>query len=78
VVDIRGAPVAAGVEGIDSGSGVQTGCGDRGFQRIQVIVQHDGRVLAPVVEHEERIHMMACAQMKLFNILLVNPSNNLK
>jgi hypothetical protein len=35
-------------------------------------------VLAPVAEHEERMHMMVCAQMKLFDILLVNANNNLK
>jgi hypothetical protein len=34
--------------------------------------------MAPVVEHEERMHMMVCAWMKLFDILLVNTNNNLK
>jgi hypothetical protein len=45
--------------------------GDRGFQRIQDVVQHDARALAPVVEHEERMDLMVCAQMKLQDILLV-------
>jgi hypothetical protein len=78
VVDVRGAPVAVVVEGIRSGSRIQIGRGDRGFQRIQVVVQHDGRALALVVEHEERMHMMVSEQMKLLDILLVNANNNLK
>jgi hypothetical protein len=65
VADVQGVLLVVGAEGnlgIGSGARIQTGRGDWGFQRIQVVVQQDGRVLAPVIEHEER---MLCEQMEL-------------
>jgi hypothetical protein len=38
------------------------------FSEDQVVVQHNGRALAPVVEHE-KMHMMVCAQVELLDIL---------
>ena len=57
--------MGVGVEEIHSGCQIQIGRDDRGFQRIQVVVQQDGTALVLVVEREKRMHIVVCAQMKL-------------